>query len=1448
MTGAMVAKRRLSRSDDREESFAADTSKNKKCRTSSKKTKALPQDGVVENDSIFVQLLKSSGMTLKSGDRQNEIAVDQAVFQKKLHQALRKHPRHPNVIQEFISGLESHIEDRDTFRNCLLPCGNRQETEASTMVGSFHDSLMKLLLGLEILQESVINTLFEKLPEFLYDSVGSDGISIPRLIINQFKWLDRILDCKDLTLKIMQLISVAPVDIQHDIITSLPEILEDSQHNDVARELNSLLQQNTQLTVPILDALSSLNINTDLLSEVRQSVMSTLSAVELEDLPVIIKFILHAVTPSDAVEVISELRKKLDLESCSSLAQIHATQNKERNKPQAGSSVNKTKSSDCVSLMMDVIKSAVRFQKHMSEAWIKAIENVDTVGDHKVSDLIVLLILYTTQTNSSKKQAERVLRNKIRSGFISDQLLQNAFRNHSQVLRDYFPSILSLAQSMLRSAEQSVVSFGSLMYKSAFSVFDSYCQQEVVGALVTHVCSGYPAEVDVSLDVLTDLVSSHAAAVALYAVFVKGILDYLDNLNAQQIRKLFHILSVLAFSRGQEGSHIQDDMFIVIRKQLSSTALKYKRIGIIGAVRMVGSMAVNKKHGSKNPENNPLSAESFRQVTALLELVQTCSEQVPEASALYYDELSSLVQKRNLDPLVMSWVGKTVLTDFQDDFVDDLTPTVEGNYIFPVKAMYNLDEDDSQGGIAINILPVLSKDMCSRGAEQAANKEERVVSPICLSPFFRLLRLCIEDQHEGNLEEIDALLGCPLYLTDLEITEKMESLSKQEREFLCSLLFFALNWFREIVNAFCKQQDLDMKSKVLTRLQNITWLQSVLEKCLAASPGYIPPSAQFDSEPQEVLPSAIASAPAKKAKKGKTQKSAASKNSSADSSQLEEHQDTEKSELEKTQPEKEKEESSKPTINLNSYRAYFRELDLEVFTVLQCGLLTRSVLDSEMHTKATEVVQLGPAELVFLLEDLFRKTEHMLTSTVKRVMFLKVKGSRNIGFSQLHQKTPQEVAQAVIHLLNSLCNHTENMHNYFQTLMLENHGVVDAPSVDIKEHQYMSTCYQLLLQVFHTLFCWSGFSQHENRKLLKSALIALAGRLKETEAEPALDELVRQSFNYLKNLHSSVPTCSSALCLTQLLIVIAEKANVLHYREQIASMAKQFLCQPWIQPSGEREKGTRYHENLQSLLCIYLENTDDVLKAVEEIAGVGVPELVNAAKDAGSSSYPTLTRQTFIVFFRVMMDKLEKCVKCIPSGKKAETLQEQTEQLLRWNLAVRDFHILVNLVKVFDSRPVLSICLKYGRMFVETFLKLGMPLLDCCFKKHREDVQSLLKTLQLSTRQLHHMCGHSKIHQDTALTNHVPLLKKTLELFVYRVKAMLVLNNCQDAFWLGNLKNRDLQGEEILSQVSQDSEGEEEQESQLPPEIEETEEEEENEGSDKEIEGEDEHNEDEDSD
>ena len=111
--------------------------------------------------------------------------------------------------------------------------------------------------------------------------------------------------------------------------------------------------------------------------------------------------------------------------------------------------------------------------------------------------------------------------------------------------------------------------------------------------------------------------------------------------------------------------------------------------------------------------------------------------------------------------------------------------------------------------------------------------------------------------------------------------------------------------------------------------------------------------------------------------------------------------------------------------------------------------------------------------------------------------------------------------------------------------------------------------------------------------------------------------------------------------------------------------------------------------------------------------------------------------------------------------------------------------------------------------------------MDKLFKTNSGDCIGLLKDLQMSTRQLQHICSHSKLQKDVALSNHVPLMKKSLESFVFRVKAMLAVNwdvagptggKMSHTFWVGNLKNRDLKGAEIVV------EDEAEEEKSLPPE------------------------------
>ena len=153
---------------------------------------------------------------------------------------------------------------------------------------------------------------------------------------------------------------------------------------------------------------------------------------------------------------------------------------------------------------------------------------------------------------------------------------------------------------------------------------------------------------------------------------------------------------------------------------------------------------------------------------------------------------------------------------------------------------------------------------------------------------------------------------------------------------------------------------------------------------------------------------------------------------------------------------------------------------------------------------------------------------------------------------------------------------------------------------------------------------------------------------------------------------------------------------------------------------------------------------------------------------------------------------------------------------------------MLQLRQSFDGRPVLKaalkvcvtclvsilsivlMCLQYGNKYVETFLRSGIPVVDSLFRVRKDDVTSLLKTVQLSTRCLQHYCTHSKVTKDTTLTNLIPSLKRSLESLVFRVKVcdcwyiiqflsmhnlqdVLTKHNCLEAFWLGILKNRDLQ-------------------------------------------------------
>lgn len=55
--------------------------------------------------------------------------------------------------------------------------------------------------------------------------------------------------------------------------------------------------------------------------------------------------------------------------------------------------------------------------------------------------------------------------------------------------------------------------------------------------------------------------------------------------------------------------------------------------------------------------------------------------------------------------------------------------------------------------------------------------------------------------------------------------------------------------------------------------------------------------------------------------------------------------------------------------------------------------------------------------------------------------------------------------------------------------------------------------------------------------------------------------------------------------------------------------------------------------------------------------------------------------------------------------------------------------------------------------------------------------------------------------KDNALSNCLPIIRGILEALILKVKNVIVMNGCTDALFMGIMKNMDIKGDEIMSQV-----------------------------------------------
>ena len=130
------------------------------------------------------------------------------------------------------------------------------------------------------------------------------------------------------------------------------------------------MNDSSELTVPILDALSNLTLHSESLDDVRETVLERLESAEIDDLATIVKFLLQTVTPTTIDMVVYGIRQKLDFRSLGKLQQQQAKH--------------------AEALILESIKLGLQFHKFVCDAWLRSVVALES--QVRCNDQIVRLV------------------------------------------------------------------------------------------------------------------------------------------------------------------------------------------------------------------------------------------------------------------------------------------------------------------------------------------------------------------------------------------------------------------------------------------------------------------------------------------------------------------------------------------------------------------------------------------------------------------------------------------------------------------------------------------------------------------------------------------------------------------------------------------------------------------------------------------------------------------------------------------------------------------------------------------------------------------------------------------------------------------------------------------------------------------------------------------------
>ncbi|KAJ2612666.1 Fanconi anemia group D2 protein [Coemansia sp. RSA 1365] len=1361
------------------------------------------------------ELLKTCGLEIAE-DGRPILHKAGAVFRYELGLALGGDAQRTEQMGEYVEEL---LADHAHITQYLDPVEMQIVKEGGELDGSMEggdldvvaaESMVRLMLGVDGLQTRVAATVVDKLAEFIgaEGAAGDGATKVSVRLLRQLRWLDYVEDAAGLAERLLETLGFAPEEMQREIIAALPDIVADGGAA-VGRVLAGMLRAPAGLTLALLEALSGVECAAAELTEARSAVAAQLAAAAATELPAMVRFLLQTATSDTAAATVGLVRRHVDVAAAGTAGE----------------------------LVLHAVAGSVQQQRTVRVAWERAAASADAAGAHTALDLAVLLQLHALPAHA--RRVERAVQRLVAAGSLTATRVGAVVRQFPGAIGAQFTGLVGVAGRLLQAGGAGV-DVAAAALEAAFGVMGAFQRQEIAGALAVHIASGSRAEAAAATNVCVQLAARHPRALRPFAPMLRGLLD---GLPADAARGLFDALGRLATHAGSGDDSLFNELHVLVRKRLASVYARHNRVGVVGAVALLRQLGraggstsddtgdASNQAGtgdSPSPPNQPNSSHApsnvhaLRRAVQLLELLADSGRHRSWAFvALTYDELAHVVETKGLHAQLLAWLHEHVSSAFAERFLAD-----------------------SAGHSAALALDAEEAAVVDIASHSIALPHARLRGPVlaCLPAQLRLVQVCEKALRGGSLADIDALLVCGLQLlpntpdnedhaalaatlaaddedAHVELVAALTARPADDRHALCTALFAAANWLREVINAFAGQCASEMRARVVQRVNQLARIERVLSALAASlrgSPEAFRPAATglipAADDATAVLPSpgGLALRPVV--------------DSVETSAHLQQPCTVDVDGLQLSQDDARKLVTAAPTVARGRKRkndsaaaaaaddfardphAFLRELNLGAFAVL-------------FHTD--EAPPLSAQGLHVLLHELHAAVAAKLTlSAARRTAHTHTPATFG---SNTAAASAADVFAQLLQLLPALLRRLD--------------ACLDAaPSTATEE------CSDVLLRIVAAALAWDGLHipLEDGRTGLRAIMgtLATAGAHTDAAELPSLGAgaLARRAFDYLLTLAPRVATSAHALSLLRMLTTVRASAPLHESRVAmrclpasqraasmdgcISALALRILAaEEWLAPERLRPADLEFlvaehiarcpHDPL-ALACEYAEALPHVLDASNE------PPCV-----AGSTLLTLRRPVTLAPYYKAVTLALATLV------RNAHLDAMDGSDLLDFAASVVDCwlglaKLTQRLTPSLLQRNILVIALRGGLTLTDLFTRQILPLLAHHFLVHRDAAIAVLARMQKSTRILQSICNHSKASRDTRLLSAVPQAKRKLELLIFNVYLLMDKNDCLAAINLGNLKHRDVHGAVVSSQIPREQQFEEEDEDEddIPMDIE----------------------------